>query len=108
MRANATRAVNISRAFDLLSKPPNPTLMPTLVVSSKGQIVLPAPMRRRLGLDAGAKLEVTLEADGLRLTVVRGVAAHDVSALAGMVTAPSRGESRRLSDFDPAILTRRR
>lgn len=80
--------------------------MSMLIVSSKGQIVLPAPMRRRLGLNPGARLEATLEADGLRLTVVRRVAAHDVSALAGTVAAPSRGKPRRLSDFDPAAVAR--
>ena len=81
--------------------------MPTLTVSSKGQVVLPAQMRRRLGLQAGAKLEATLEGDGLRLTVRRGVAARDVSSLAGMVTAPPREEPRRLMDFDAADVLRR-
>ncbi|GAA0769222.1 AbrB/MazE/SpoVT family DNA-binding domain-containing protein [Ideonella azotifigens] len=40
---------------------------------SKGQVVLPADMRRRLGLNPGARLEVTEEADGLRLRVQRAV-----------------------------------
>ncbi len=64
-------------------------------------------MRRRLGLNAGAKLEATVEGDSLKLTVVRGVAAHDISGLAGMVTASSRGKARSLDDFDPAALIRR-
>ena len=34
--------------------------MSTLLVSSKGQIVLPAEMRRRLGMGAGARIEVCL------------------------------------------------
>jgi antitoxin PrlF len=76
--------------------------MTTLTVSSKGQIVLPAEQRRRLGLSAGAKVEVQEEPDGLRLRVVRAVARTDVSSLAGMVKAPSRGVPRRLDDFDPA------
>ena len=45
--------------------------MSTLTVSSKGQIVLPAALRRRLGLGVGAQLEVLEEADGLRLRVLR-------------------------------------
>lgn len=78
--------------------------MPTLLVSSKGQIVLPAALRRRLGLGAGARLEIHEEADGVTLRVQRAVPAVDMAALAGMVKAPSRGVPRRLQDFDPASL----
>jgi AbrB family looped-hinge helix DNA binding protein len=83
------------------------TPMSTLVVSSKGQIVLPASTRRRLGLGAGSTLEVLEEADGLRLRVVRSVPKTCVTELAGMVTAPSRGTPRRLEDFDAASLSAR-
>jgi len=82
--------------------------MTTVVVSSKGQVVLPAALRRRLGLGAGTRLEVLEEADGVRLRVVRSVPSVDLSELAGMVTAPSRGVARRLEDFDPASLLARR
>lgn len=78
--------------------------MSTLLVSSKGQIVLPAALRRRLGMGAGARLEVHEEPDGLRLRVIRSVATTDLTGLAGMVKAPSRGVPRRLEDFDPASL----
>lgn len=81
--------------------------MPTLLVSSKGQIVLPATLRRRLGMGAGARLEVLEESDGLKLRVVRVVAATDLSALAGMVKAAPRGVPRRLEDFDAASLVSR-
>jgi AbrB family looped-hinge helix DNA binding protein len=76
--------------------------MSMLTVSSKGQIVLPAALRRRLGLGAGARIEVLEESDGLRLRLVRPIAAADLSSLAGMVKAPPRGVPRRLEDFDPA------
>lgn len=83
--------------------------MSTLLVSSKGQIVLPAALRRRLGMGAGARIEVIEESDGLKLRVVRAVATADMSGMAGMVKAPSRGDARRLEDFDPAsLLTRSR
>ncbi len=84
--------------------------MSTLLVSSKGQIVLPAALRRRLGMGAGARIEVLEESDGLKLRVVRSVAAAaDLNAMAGMVKAPARGVPRRLEDFDPAsLLTRPR
>lgn len=82
--------------------------MPTLLVSSKGQIVLPAETRRKLGLGPGARMELTEEVDGIRLKVVRPVPSTDVSQLAGLVKARSKGEPRRLEDFDPASLAKRR
>lgn len=81
--------------------------MTTLLVSSKGQIVLPAAIRRKLGLGAGARLDVIEEADGLRLRIVRSIPKVDVTGLAGIVKAPSRGTPRRLQDFDPASLLAR-
>ena len=81
--------------------------MSILTVSSKGQIVLPAALRRRLGMGAGAKIEAVEEADGLKLRVVRPVVKADISALAGMVKIPAGGAPRRLEDFDPASLLRR-
>ena len=81
--------------------------MTTVVVSSKGQIVLPADLRRRLGLGAGTRLELSEESDGLRLRVTRTVPEAAVSDLAGLVEAPTRGTPRRLDDFDPAALLSR-
>ena len=81
--------------------------MSTLLVSSKGQIVLPAALRRRLGMGAGARLEVLEESDGLKLRVVRLVATADLTGMAGMVKAPARGVPRSLEDFDPAALLSR-
>lgn len=83
--------------------------MSTLLVSSKGQIVLPAALRRRLGMGAGSRLELLEESDGLKLRVIRSVATSDMTGMAGMVKAPTRGIPRRLEDFDPAsLLTRSR
>jgi len=81
--------------------------MPTLLVSTKGQIVLPAELRRRLGMGAGARIEVLEESDGLKLRVARPVATVDLTSMAGMVKAPARGTPRRLEDFDPASLLTR-
>lgn len=83
--------------------------MSTLLVSSKGRIVLHAALRRRLGTGAGARIEVLEESDGLKLRVVRAVASADMTGMAGMVKAPMQGVARRLEDFDPAsLLTRSR
>ena len=78
--------------------------MATMTVSSKGQIVLPADIRRRLGLMAGTQMEIIEEPDGVRLVVSRPVKATSIAACAGMVTAPSKGKVRNLADFDPASL----
>jgi AbrB family looped-hinge helix DNA binding protein len=78
--------------------------MSTLLVSSKGQIVLPAALRRRLGMGAGARIEVLEESDGLKLRVIRSVATADLTGMAGMVKASARGVQRRLEDFNPASL----
>ena len=65
--------------------------MSTLLVSSKGQIVLPAELRRRLGMGAGARIEVHEESDGLKLRVVRAVATADLTGMAGgEITARGR------------------
>ena len=78
--------------------------MPILTVSSKGQVVLPAETRRRLGLAPGARLEAIEEADGVRLRVVRSVQKSAVEGLAGMVRLRATGKPRRLEDFDASTL----
>ena len=78
--------------------------MRELIVSSKGQIVLPADLRRRHGIEAGARLEVIESPEGLTLRVARAAALTDVAALAGMATAPARRHQKRLEDFDAASL----
>jgi antitoxin PrlF len=101
--------------FDLRLKPPcgenglliRGTHMSTLLVSSRGQIVLRAALRRRLGMGAGARIEVLEESDRLKLRVVRSVAQAVMGGMAGMVKATARGVRRRLEDFDPASLLSR-
>jgi len=44
--------------FEYVELSESEKIMATLTVSSKGQIVLPAGVRRRLGLGAGAKMEI--------------------------------------------------
>jgi antitoxin PrlF len=78
--------------------------MATMTVFSKGQIVLPADIRRRLGLMAGTQMEIIEEPNGVRLVVSRQVKPTSVAACAGMVTAPSKGKLRRLENFDVAAL----
>ena len=83
------------------------SIVSNLVVSSKGQVVLPAALRRRLGMGAGARLEVVEVADGITLRVVRAVPRSDVRSLVGMLKAPTRGVPRSLDNFNAAHLVRR-
>lgn len=76
--------------------------MSTLLISSKGQIVLPAALRRKLAWGPGSRLEALEEPDGLKLRVVKAAPLSDVRQLAGMVKARAQGTPRRLDDFDAA------
>ena len=82
--------------------------MTTVTLSSKGQVVLPARVRARLGLSSGARLELHDEPDGVRLRVVRAVPRSKLADLAGMVTARPTGKRRRLAEFDAAATLSRR
>jgi len=81
--------------------------MTSMTISSKGQMVLPADIRKRLGLMAGTRLEIIEEADGLRLVVPRPINTTNIAACAGMIIAPQKGQARSLSDFDAASTLRK-
>ena len=81
--------------------------MATMTISSKGQIVLPANIRKRLGLMAGSQLEIIEEPDGLRLVPAHPVKPATVKLCAGMITAPKTGKPRHLADFDAAAIIAR-
>ena len=81
--------------------------MTTMTISSKGQIVLPANIRKRLGLMAGSQLEIIEEQDGLRLVPTHPVKPATIQSCAGMVIAPKTGKPRHLADFDVAIMMAR-
>ena len=81
--------------------------MPAVVLSSKGQLVLPAEIRQRFGLSAGSRLELIEERDGIRLRVPYATPAAEVTSGFGMLKPASRGQPRRLADFDAADLLQR-
>ena len=81
--------------------------MTALTLSSKGQLALPAEVRRRFGLTAGSRLELTEEADGLRLTVPHRARAASVESGYGLIALPGRGKPRRLADFDAASVAKK-
>ena len=71
-----------------------------VTVSEKGQVVIPAKLRARLGISAGTRLEVTEDGGNLRLLVEpqrKTVTASACIGIAGYV-----GPKLELIDMDPA------
>ncbi|EGV17880.1 AbrB/MazE/SpoVT family DNA-binding domain-containing protein [Thiocapsa marina] len=75
--------------------------MPTVTVSDKGQVVIPAAIRRRLGLVPGSKLDFELEGDGIRVRPLKSIPPSRAEDGYGMLRCALPGE-RRLADFDAA------
>ncbi|MGH8663827.1 MAG: AbrB/MazE/SpoVT family DNA-binding domain-containing protein [Burkholderiales bacterium] len=82
--------------------------MPAATLTAKGQIVIPAEIRARYELTPGTQLEFVDEGGAIRLVVRRRVQASDPAAGYGLVKVKSSGRTRRLSDFDPALMVGRR
>ena len=62
-----------------------------ITLSSKGQLAIPARLRHLLGLQAGDRLALSLEADGLRLVPQnreKTRSAHDLIGFAGYQGPP--------------------
>lgn len=75
--------------------------MPTVTVSDKGQVVIPAEIRRRMGITPGCQLNFILEGNALRVEVKHRIQPSRAEEGYGMLVCKRRGE-RRLSDFDVA------
>ena len=73
----------------------------TAKLSSKGQVVIPADVRRRLGLSQGSVLRFRLDEDGVRLLAAAG----DVRRLKGRLAGPDAPVS--VEDMNSAIAERR-
>ncbi|HUP07588.1 MAG TPA: AbrB/MazE/SpoVT family DNA-binding domain-containing protein [Caldimonas sp.] len=85
--------------------------MAAVTLSEKGQIVIPLEIRQRYELTPGTQVEFVDEGGVIRLVVRRRIADSDPAAGYGLVRAkpphPGAGP-RRLADFDPASLFKRR
>ena len=75
--------------------------MPTVTVSDKGQVVIPAVIRRRLGLVPGSKLDFAFEGDSIRIRPLKSIPPSRAEDGYGMLRCDLPGE-RRLADFDVA------
>lgn len=85
--------------------------MPAATLTEKGQIVIPAEIRARYELTPGTQVEFVDEGGTIRLHVRRRVKPSDPAAGYGMVKVkprPAGTKPRRLSEFDPADLLKRR
>ncbi|HAO32754.1 MAG TPA: AbrB/MazE/SpoVT family DNA-binding domain-containing protein [Candidatus Competibacter sp.] len=75
--------------------------MTTVTVSEKGQVVIPASIRRRLGIIPGCQLDFTLEGDTIQVIVKRPVKPAQAEEGYGLLVCNKPGK-RCLDDFDVA------
>ncbi|HVZ42515.1 MAG TPA: AbrB/MazE/SpoVT family DNA-binding domain-containing protein [Ramlibacter sp.] len=82
--------------------------MSIVTVSDKGQVVIPAAIRRDLGIKPGTELEFELEGSSIRVSLKHSVEAAQLESGYGMLKAkPARRKPRRLSSFDAAAELRK-
>jgi AbrB family looped-hinge helix DNA binding protein len=82
------------------------TVMPSPVattrLSTKGQVILPAELRKKRGWQAGQVLEVEETASGLLLRAAPVFPRSEPGAAFGMLR-PTDGRTRSLAEMDEAI-----
>lgn len=81
--------------------------MSTATVSEKGQVVIPAEIRKVLGIAPGTQLDFTIEGQSLRVEVTRRAAPTRVEDGYGLLVCRKPGK-RRLAEFDVAQAMRER
>lgn len=79
--------------------------MSCVTVSSKGQVVIPAPARKALGIGPGSQVEVTVVDGKLQIELRHPTKASRHED--GYGRLKYRGPTRRLADADVADLMRR-
>lgn len=79
--------------------------MPTVTVSHKGQVVIPADIRRKLGIAPGCQLDFHLEGHVIHAEVKRQLAPTRAEDGFGMLVCNKPG-TRSLADFDVALAMR--
>ena len=75
--------------------------MSSVTVSDKGQVVIPAVIRHRLGIAPGSKLDFELEGDVIRVRLRKSIQSTRPEDGYGLLVCDRPGE-RHLSDFDVA------
>ncbi|OGB33962.1 MAG: AbrB family transcriptional regulator [Burkholderiales bacterium RIFCSPLOWO2_12_FULL_61_40] len=79
--------------------------MLTVTVSHKGQVVIPADIRRKLGITPGCQLDFRLEGHVIHAEVKRQLAPTQAEDGFGMLVCKKPGK-RSLADFDVALAMR--
>ncbi len=74
------------------------------IVSPKGQVVIPAEIRKQLGITPGSLVSVSVQAGAVRIALERPVQASTHAQGFGLLRY--EGPPRRLADFDVADLMR--
>ena len=80
--------------------------MTTVTVSEKGQIVIPAEIRKQLGITPGCQLDFRIEGQSIRAVVARPLSPSRLEDGYGMLVCQANS-TRRLSDFDVADAMRK-
>jgi AbrB family looped-hinge helix DNA binding protein len=75
--------------------------MSTATVSEKGQVVIPAEIRKVLGIAPGTRLDFSVEGQSIRVEVARRAAPTRLEDGYGLLVCRKPG-TRRLADFDVA------
>jgi antitoxin PrlF len=76
--------------------------MTAAIVSPKGQVVIPAPIRKQLGITPGSLVSVSVQDGAVRIALERPVKASTHDEGVGLLCYT--GPARRLADFDVAAL----
>jgi len=79
--------------------------MSTVTVSEKGQVVIPAAIRRKLGIQPGCQLDFALDGNTIRVELKRAMQATRPEDGFGMLVCQKPGE-RHLGEFDVAAAMR--
>ena len=84
--------------------------MPAVTLTEKGQIVIPAEIRARYDLTPGTQVEFVDDGGSIRLLIRRRLPPSDPGAGYGLIKVerPAGSPVRKLSDFDPASVVRRK
>ena len=76
---------------------------PTTTLSTKGQVILPKPMRDALGWDAGARLVVERTPEGVLLKPVSGFRETDPEEVFGCLAFA--GPPKSLAEMEAGVMT---
>jgi antitoxin PrlF len=78
--------------------------MNAAIVSPKGQVVIPAEIRKQLGITPGSLVRVSVQGGAVHIVLERPVKASTHAEGFGLLRY--EGPARRLADFDVAALMR--